>query len=298
MMWRLLLEPKTDGYPSDYLLARLRGRRRETSAAVAGRQRKLIEPWSSFQTELCWLFKTMDRKLRREFGLCFLYFELRRLLLALRRLSGRSREGLAQLAAESLLKRELIRQLQAVDDVAAAVRVLDAALEQDTHVAPQLEYILAGQGHRQMEEKLIDIFFHAAVTESRNPVVREYFADLVDLHNLLSLLKSRRWNLPETRPLLAGGTHTPEQWQALQRVGREPQLIKAIGRISGSEGFDAQSVEHAMLSRISHKLHRQARAEPESFLLLDYLWARYLHARNLGLQHWAGGQLAAWEKLG
>ncbi len=296
-MRTLLLEPKTEGYPPDFLLARLRGRRAVVDVA-SGRQRELTDPWSALQTELCWLFKTMDRKLRCKFGLGFLYFELRRLLIALRRLSGRSREGLAQLAVQPLLKRELIRQLQGAQEVADAVRVLDAALAPAAGDTAQLETVLAEQGYRQMEAQLVDSFFLAAATETREPVLRAYFGDLIDLHNLLTLLKSRRWQLPESPTLLPGGTHPPEKWQALQRAGREPELHKAISQISGSSSVDPESIEHTLLSRIRHKLQRQARAEPEAFLLLDYIWSRYLHARNLGLQHWAGGQLAAWEKLG
>ena len=297
-MWALLLEPKTDGYPSDFLLARLRGRRRELADVGSSRQRELVDPWSLLQDELCWLFKNMNRKMRQEFGYCFLYFELRRLLNALRRLSGRSREGLTRLAVQSLLNRDLTRQLQAVEEVVDAVRLLDVLLEQESGVAPQLENILAEQGYRQMEEQLTNLFFLAVVKQTQSPALRGYFGSLIDLHNLLSILKARRWKLSETATLLAGGAHSPEQWQVLLRVGREPQLHKAIGRISGVEGFDAESVEHALLGKIHHTLHRQARAEPEAFLFLDYLWERYLQARNLGLQRWAGGQLAAWEKLG
>ena len=297
-MWALLLEPKTDGYPSDFLLARLRGRRRELADVGSSRQREPGDPWFLLQAELCWLYKTMNRRMRREFGFCFLYFELRRLLNALRRLSGRSREGLVQLASQSLLNRDLIRQLQMADEVVDAVRLLDALLEQKSGVAPQLENILADQGYQQMEEQLTNLFYITVVKQTRVPALQEYFGNLIDLHNLLSILKTRRWKLPEPATVLAGGTHTPEQWHALLRTGREPQLHKAIGRISGVEGFDAESVEHALLGKIHHTLHRQARAEPEEFLLLDYLWERYLQARNLGLQRWAGGQLAAWEKLG
>jgi hypothetical protein len=298
MMRRLLLEPKTEGYPTDFLLARLRGRRRESIDVSARRLRESTDPWSSLQSELCWLFRTMDRKMRREFGFCFLYFELRRLLNALRRLSGRNRDGIVQLAIEPLLHRDLIRQLQTAKEILDAVRVLDVALEEKAAVAPQLEKIMTEQGYRQMEERLVTLFFQSAVSWSRKPILHKYFSELVDLHNVLSILKFRRWNLSGQQKLLPGGTYSPEKWQVLQRVDREPQLLKVIGQISGSEEFDTQSVEHSLLCRIHHRLHRQARAEPESFLFLDYLWECYLRAKNLGLQQWAGGQLAAWEKLG
>ena len=294
-MRRLLFEPKSEGYPADFLLARIRGRRRSSFDVSVGRSREPLEPWSILQTELYWLFKTMNRTMRREFSFCFLYFELRRLLTALRRLSGRSREGIAQLAVQSLLNRDLLRQLQNADDVVEAVRLLDITLEQETS---QLETVLAEQGYRQMEEHLLEMFFTAGVKQARGEVLRGYFRDLIDLHNVLSILKGRRWKLPESDSVLSGGTFTPEQWYQFLRVGCEPQLHKAIGRISGVEGFEAESVEHALLSRISQKLHRQARTEPESFLFLDYLWLRYLQTRNLGLQRWAGDQLAAWERLG
>jgi hypothetical protein len=296
-MQRLLLDLKTVGYPRDFLLARLRGRRRLWPNISGGQQRKPVDPWPAMQTELCWLYRTMDQKTRQEFGLCFLYFELRRLLIGLRRLAGRSREGLAQLTVQPLLNRKLVSQLQGATEVADAARTLEAALAKERLPALQLEQILTEQGHRQMEEALVDNFFHFAMTTTKKPALRSYFGHLVDLHNLLTILKVRRWRLPD-QPLLAGGTHTPEQWQVLQREGQELKLRQTIGRISGSEEFDAESVEHGMLSKMQKRLHRQARTEPEPSLILEYIWAHYLHTRNLGLQRWTGEQLAAWERLG
>lgn len=294
-MHRLLFEPNIEGYPADFLLARIRGRRRGALEVGGRMRRESLEPWAILRAELYWLFNTMNRTMRREFGFCFLYFELRRLLTALRRLSGRSREGMTQLAVQSLLNRELLRQLQNADDVIDAVRLLDITLQQET---PQLETLLVEQGHRRMEGRLLELFFAAATAQTKKKALRGYFRDLIDLHNLLSILKGRRWKLPEPATILSGGTLTPEQWHQSLRVGHEPQLYKAISRISGVEGFDAESVESALLSRIGQKLHRQARSEPGSFLVLDYLWLRYLQTRNLGLQRWAGDQLAAWERLG
>lgn len=297
-MQRLLVDLKTDGYPLDFLLARLRGRRQLWSGVSGKRQRISIDPWQARQAELCWLYKTMDRETRQEFGPCFLHFELRRLLIGLRRLAGRSQEGIDQLAEQPLLNRKLIRRLQSALDVTDAVRILDAALSDDSHTASRLEKVLTEQGHRQMEEQLIDLFFQSVTARPKRPPLRSYFGQLIDLQNLLTILKTRRWQIPESRPLLDGGTFTPRQWQSLQRPGQELKLRETIERVSGSENFDAESVEHALLGRIQRRLHRQARAEPESFLLLDYLWALDLQARNLGLQRWAGDQLAAWEKLG
>lgn len=297
-MKRLLRDLKNDGYPLDFLLARLRGRRPLWPKHLTNRQREQIDPWMSRQTELYWLYKTMNRTARYQFGLCFLHVELRRLLIALRRLSGRSREGLEQLSEQSLLNQKFLRRLQRAADVADAARLLDSELDHTTCTAPRLEKTLTEQGQRQMEEQLFDTFFRFVVSRACKPAVRCYFAHLIDLRNMLSILKSKRWQLAEWPPFLAGGSLTPEQWRLLQRPGQELRLRQAILRISGSDGFDAESVEHAFLGRVQRRLHRQARAEPEAFLLLDYLWARDLHTRNLGLQRWAGDQLAAWEKIG
>jgi hypothetical protein len=297
-MHRLLLELKTEGYPRDFLIARLRGRRQLWLKVTGGQQRKQADPWPAMQGELYWLYRTMDRKTREEFALCFLYFELRRVLIALRRLAGRNREGLAQLAVLPLLNRELVRQLQGAADVRDAVRLLDASLVNVKTASVHLEPILVEDGQRQMEEALVDTLFNSALHMGSGPALRSYFGQLVDLHNLLSILKTRRWELTEQRPLLPGGTHTPQQWQALLRPGQELKLRLAANRISGSDQFDAESVEHAMLGRILTTLHRRARAEPDPFLIFNYLWALYLHTRNLGLQRWGGDQLAAWEKLG
>lgn len=297
-MRRLLLDLKTDGYPLDFLLARLRGRRRAWSTATGRHSRQPVDPWPALQSELHWLYKTMPRKTRREFAFCFLYFELQRLLTGLRLLAGRNREGMNRLVEQSLFDRDLLRQLQKVREVNDATRLLDTALSDENGSGLQLEQTLTDQGQRKMEERLIDAFFHEADSRNRRPALRRFFSQLVDLHNLLALLKSRRWQLPEDRPLLPGGTQTPEQWQALQRPGQELKLRRSIGRISGIEEFEPESVEHAMLGRIQRRLHRQARTQPDPYLVLDYLWSHYLHTRNLGLQRWAGDQLAAWEKLG
>jgi hypothetical protein len=297
-MQRLLLNLKSEGYPFDFLLARLRVRRQVWSGITGRQHRTRVVPPLSKQAELRWLYKTMDQKARQEFGLCFLYFELRRLLIALRCLVGRNKDGVEQLAEKSLLNHILIRQLQSASEVADAVRILDAALNDTSHTFPRLEKVLVEQGYRQMEEQLVDLFFQTVVVSPKSPALRNYFCQLIDLQNLLSVLKNRRWQLSESRPLLVGGSLSPPQWQSLQRSDQELKLHQTIEQISGIDSFDAPSVERAFLGQIQHRIHRQAQANPESFLLLDYIWALNLHTRNLGLQHWAGDQLAAWEKLG
>jgi len=297
-MHRLLLDLTTAGYPRDFLLARLHGRRQRRSRRTGRMGEPLTDPWSTRQKELCWIYKTMDQKTRREFGLCFLYFELRRLLIALRRLAGQSREGLEQLKREPLLNRQLVRSLQGAATVVDAARRLDAALTEKNRPAPRLEQIFLEQGGRKMEEHLVNLFFCFSLSREHKAPLRHFFAQLIDLQNLLALLKSQRWELPEPPVLLPGGTYTPQQWQVLLRPGQELKLRQTVKRLSGSAEFSAESVEHAVSGRILRSLHRQARSVPDPFLILYYLWAGYLQTRNLGLQHWGGEQLAAWERFG
>jgi hypothetical protein len=240
----------------------------------------------------------MDQKTRREFGLCFLYFELRRLLIALRRLAGQSREGLEQLEREPLLNRQLVRSLQGAATVVDAARRLDAALTEKNRPAPRLEQIFVEQGGRKMEEQLVNFFFRFALAREHKAPLRHFFGQLIDLQNLLALIKTQRWKLPEHPVFLPGGTHTPQQWQALLGPGQELKLRQTVKRLSGSAEFSAESVEHAVSGRILRSLHHQARSVPDPFLILYYLWGEYLQTRNLGLQHWGGEQLAAWERFG
>lgn len=269
----LLENPEGRGYPFPYVLARIHGRRTQTAGLAA----------AAVRVEQRWLWGQMEPRRRRVFAPLFCYFELKPLILALRRREARQWEGVSALLAESLLARPL-RQVLGDDRLAtgAALERLGRLLQPLLPESGALRAGYASGGISAVEEQLLGAVLGAATAPALHPLLRSFIARLIDNLNLLTLYREERWRPASAAPFVAGGGVRSKQLDAWRKgrasAARDACAVALTGRRTLPES--PAELEAALLDGTTRFCRRLAR-EPEGVgLVVDYLWNLSLAGRS------------------
>lgn len=276
-MTGLLADQPQPEYPADYLLARLAARRQRWARQFAPRGHEgAMAGWAALAAEFRWLHGRMNRRLRRELAPLFVYFELRQLFLFLRGLgSGREERG-RELLAASFLADDLKRGLLAVTELPAALRLLGRAWP----AAPDLHRLHATGGLAAVEEGLTRQLLEAAARQ-RAPALRDFWAALIDLENIMALAKRLRWQAKRPFGYSIGGTFGVRRL-ALAERGQEPVLSSFLAiPLRGAVRQGAWSLEELLIDRVRQRLARPERPLPPAGAVAVYMWGAYATARRL-----------------
>jgi len=299
----LLRDMPGRGYPPEYVLARIRGRRGHLAvdwrqlllapeplaelAVTRGRNWPVpgtdAEVWGELLRESAWLYAQLGPRLRPLFAPLLLLFELRTVLLCLRRRQGGDGAALGELLGHSLLAPHIKKTLEREYDVKLAVEGIAAAFGVLGFPFRRLGEVFRERGLAGFEERLTTLYLERAVAEQRHPLLAEFFRRLVDRHNLLALAKSLRWGAA-TPPVFVSGGSVPARRLAAAAGAEERETLAVVRRLAGGEAELApETLEPLMLSRLGGFLHA-ARWQPDGVgAILDYLWGCRGYARNLSL---------------
>ena len=292
----LLRDDAGAGYPAGYVLSRLRGRR----AALAGVPRTGVpgtidadeQIWGGFLDELEWLFRQMDARLRDVSAPLFGLFEMKTIVLCLRNASLDRPEAQRRLLERSLLSAEVRRILGQRRQVGAIVAALGGALGGFSPAFLDLDSRYFEAGLKGCEDALMRMYLEA-VTEARlAPPARYFLTRFTDLRNLMALYKHLRWDLKGPMVLIRGGTIATAVFRDV--VAREDRgaLDALVARAAGLRLTDAASeigIETRLLAALGSTVRRACRERGGDWLVPDYMWSAYVHARNLAVRHHAAG---------
>jgi hypothetical protein len=300
-----LLRPmESRGYPTDYLLARIKGRRLELisdwrsltaadplealrSSRYAGVSGGAPEAavWLKFLTELDWLYRQMDERVRDSFAPVFFWFELRTLLISLRFLRGGDGPKVTELLATSLLAERVKRVLKGGEKAAPVVDALISRLKAVAERCWRLRGIYRDVGAREFEEQLLAIYLERVAGEAPHLLIREFFRALIDMRNLLILYKQLRWNIGKPAAFVKGGDIGRSKLRNIAErrdLAEVTQLILSLPGM-GEPPASRENVEHLLLGWLTRRVRRWGREPAGVGPILDYLWRCYLEALNLGL---------------
>ncbi len=279
----LLAPPSPTDLPAEALLARLRARRAglELSDAAGGgpAPAEFID----------WLAPRLGRALWEALRPCLEIEAMHLLLLALRhRLGGEP-------VPAGLLRRPwLAADLAGLIDRPGEPRQVVARLEERlSGTCPFAAGLVAGylrQGPGWVEQQLAAGVLGQALDRARAPAVRMTVRFLVDVRNLLAVLRHRRWQLRIPPPLLAGGELDAgilrRAWEAADAV----QLRQLAGRLGGTAPVDLEprAVERQLLGALTVRLRRAGRDPLDVGVVVDALWRCRIAARNRALRQACG----------
>lgn len=285
----LLRQPSFEGYPDEYLLARLRGRRanlgseRQSPAAAAGMTD--ADAWDTMRTEFRWVYRQMNEALRQTFAPLFLWFEMRTIILCLRFRRGGERGKAASLLPASLLAKPVQQALTEDGEPAAVMDALSGLLAAVDGPYRSLGDFYRERGGREHEQRLVTLYLERMTGLPLHPVLRAFFRSLIDMRNLVTLAKQIRWQLHEPQAFIRGGEITPERLGKALEMGTATGLATLLAALPDMGALPAVPVnpEQQLFGWLTRKVRRLGRDPLGAGLVLDYLWHCFVEAHNLSL---------------
>lgn len=292
------------GYPREYLLARIKGRRRflvadwrallaspDPLAAIAAtpyRQGPVpgneAEIWSDLLQELAWLYAQMEQGTRLSFAPLFLYFELRTVILCLRQRLAGDGGNCAQLLRFSLLSPQVQRVLQAEHDTPAVISELSALFAALAQPFKGLGQAYREHGMAGFEERLATVYLEQVATGRLHPVLGEFFRRLIDVRNAMTLAKHRRWRITSPPCFIKGGSIKETLFLEAAREAEGSAALSVLHRLAGPQAdLAAGNLESILLGRLTRLVRGMGREPSGIGCILDYLWQTAMQARNLSL---------------
>jgi hypothetical protein len=291
----LLRDIAADGYPTDYLVARVRGRR----AALSGGQRPPLAEaasdeavWGALLAEFDWLRRQMDPPLREMFAPVFMLFGLKTLVLSLRNKAAGRDATVDRLLRHELFADELREALAGAADANAAVSVVAAVLGGAPGGAAGLAAAYAADGLKGLEARVMRDFLASVLAARMHRAVRGFFVAFIDLRNVMTLYKQLRWGFSDAAAFVPGGSLATSRLATASAAGDAACLDDCVREIAGDvarpPAMGEVALESRLLSSLTHRLARRARDGDEVEIVLDYLWTVYVQARNRALRLHAG----------
>ncbi len=300
----LLQKFADQGYPAEYLLSRIRGRRSglvrdwrhlvfdaslfEASSLPKVGLMKAKSPegvWANLMREYRWVYGQMNARLRTLFGPFFLYSELRTLIICLRRLEDRKAGVLDELLHRSLLSDAMKEVLFLSTDLHAAVLGIERMLAPLGKTASGLTGALEKDGLRGVEQRLIEWYLAETAASGLAPLLRLFFSHLIDARNIMSIYKYVRLEIKTVPPLIPGGTVPEAKLYAIAKGGDLIAVGSLTGELTGMpvERPDPTLIELALYRGITVWLRRAGRDPFGAAPILDYLWRCSIEAMNLSV---------------
>jgi vacuolar-type H+-ATPase subunit C/Vma6 len=301
-----LLEKGRDrGYPSDYILSRVRGRKARfipdwkpfvdspspLEHLPEGHYQRIVSDrtpegiWRALLIEYRWVYRQMNEQLRRIFGPFFVYTELRTVFICLRNLKEMKRSALREMLSVSLLSAEIKKILLASTDELAAARAMEEKLVGFSGRFSGIAEILHQKGLIGFEHELTERYLSVIVRSDINPILQAFFARLIDARNILSLAKLVKLEASVEHPFIPGGSIDTVRLQEIldsrNRQGIEKLLKEYAGEEAGS--IEPLRLEAFLYRGISRSLVKEGRDSLSIGPILEYLWRCSMEAMNLSV---------------
>jgi hypothetical protein len=148
-----------------------------------------------------------------------------------------------------------------------------------------LEDIYRDEGLRGIERDITNTFLSVAIAYPLHPLIRTFFARVIDSRNIMSLFKYTRMDFSSRPEFLKGGSVSAARFHDI--IDREdPSVATSLVReVCGIrlERDDPARIEIALYTWITRFLKKAGRDPLGVGVILDYLWRRSIEAMNLGV---------------
>lgn len=301
----LLRTPADHGYPVEYLLSRIKGRRSrlirdwrpllfdpaqfdaQPSLKTGGFQKDRASDavWRNLMGEYQWVHGQMNQQLRDIFSPYFLYAELRTIFICLRHHVDKKTGAIEELLGKSLLSDEIRRVLMLSPDLPSAVSGIERHFSVFSSRFQGLGKELESGGLRSVEQRLLGTYLAVTIDSRLHRLMRAFFSRLIDARNILGLYKYLKLELKE-KPLFLPGGSIPEL--TLRNIMAKEELLALIPLVRECTGIiverpDATSIELALYRGMTRWLKKEGRDPFGVAPILDYLWQCAIEAMNLSV---------------
>ncbi|MDI6744192.1 MAG: V-type ATPase subunit [Thermodesulfovibrionales bacterium] len=301
-----LKKVKEVDYPADYLLTRLRIRRASLAKVVATRphpgglaeesNRDVIgqgidsialrsegDIWESVLREYQWVYDRMNKRLHEIFWPFFLYAELRTIIICLRYKKADEKNKIKNVLLLSLLSEEIKNTIEDSEDISALLERLEGLFAGFSHRFKGLKELYNGKGLRDVENSLINSYVGHMMSINIHPILKIFFSYLIDMRNIITLYKYLRWDIARYPAFLHSGTIREKR---LSRIFEKHQLseignmLSMLTRIKTVE-LTGRNIEDMLMKGLASILKNMGKDPLCLGVILEYLWLKYVTARNL-----------------
>lgn len=305
-MKRLLEVPGSRGYPTEYLLARLRGR---SSRFIKEWDGPLYSPdpaawlrqtrysgyvteysgegaWKGLLKEFKWIYSQMNDELRGVFYPFFVFTEIKTVILCFRykKVLEESLE-INKILDSSLLSGEIKRVLAMKADLQSVLKGFEQKTMSLYAGRPGLEDAFLNEGLKGLEQRLTIVFFDHIINSGLHPVLHAFFSFLVDSKNITAAYKHVRWGLEAQPYLISGGSLAESRLKKAVREKDMPAVMELIHAMTGLviEESPAPCIERALHAGLLKQAKTMYRENMDIGLVLYYLWRACLETMNLSI---------------
>ncbi len=249
------------------------------------KERSAEDLWRNLLKEYRWVYTQMNEQLREVFRPFFLYAELRTLFIGLRRLKDSSGDRAGELLGVSLLSDQIKEILISGSDMAEAVYVIEKCFLSLSDEFKGLTEAFEAEGQRAVEQKVANTYLAVIVRKRLHPVVRKFFARLIDARNIMSAYKHLRLEERKMPPFISGGTLPAAELREMTAKEDLFGISSLIRKFFGTklDALEPTKVELALYKAITRFLRKEGREPFGAGPILDYLWRCSLEVMNLSI---------------
>jgi vacuolar-type H+-ATPase subunit C/Vma6 len=303
-----LLRKRPDpGYPVEYLLSRIRGRRsrlirdwrpllydtglyESLPAARTGgfqKDKRANAVWRDLLAEYQWVYSQMNQQLRDTFFSFFLYAELRTIIICLRHHVDEKAGKVDDILDRSLLSDEVKNALLNSTDLPAGVRGIERLFSALSDRFSSLGRTLESSGLRGVEQRLIGTYLSVMIDADLHRLLNMFFSRLIDARNIMGLYKYLRLGLKVQPEFIAGGVIPAMRLKGIMEKDDLPGVALLIRAFTGIaiERPDSTAIELALYRAMTRWLKKEGRDPFGIAPILDYLWQCSIEAMNLSVLH-------------
>ncbi len=271
---QLLATTQPAELPTDALLARLRCRRAAIDLAsgsdTTGPPGEVVD----------WVYRRLNRQLRKRLGPFLELLAMRNLVLALRYLLAEENPP-ASVRQNALLAKPLQELMTAPDTESTIVR-LEAALERDYPFVDGLAVTWRSHGPGGVEQQLASGILQHGLNRSGKGIVNRVLSYQIDMRNCLVIKKYWRWQVSQAPQLTAGGAISIDQLVRIWTTRDEERLTALVAKLGGvsTRNLELVNMEQGLINGLT-RLLRQAGRDPLGLaVIIEYLWKTQLAAHN------------------
>lgn len=295
---------KTAEYPTEYLVARLRGKSgllpkdwkhvsAHPSPLALLRDYPVQEyidlfhqagPYYFASSHFRWILSQMNPGLHNVFTPFFFYLQMKEIIVILRlRLHGDHSERVAALLQYSMLDDDLCAAIVQSADFNTTLTTIQAFLSRQSKMFDDITAEDGMEkGWKKLEENLLDKSFRFILTRAAEPSLKRLIMTLIDMTNLVELAKMRQWEITSPPRTIGGGTIPRQLISGLNNRTSLVSLNRFYPFLRGTMPT-AADLEQLFLTWITGSLRRKRISGTTVDYILDHLWGIHINCRNVSL---------------
>ncbi len=287
------------GYPEDYLLSRIKGRRSsiirdwrfilhehdiihhiESMKNLSGINSDIID--SELWKEYYWVYSQMNETLRKRFHNFFEYMEIMRFIKILRYRKDNDIEMIKNITITGLLSEEIEDIILFYHDFPSLIKEIEKIFISVSSLFTGLTDVYEREGQKGIERFIMDRYLQTVILRRMDNTLMKFFVHVVDSRNIIFLLKSIKWSIIREPYFISGGKIERKKFFYIYNNKKLDELLSLIRSVTGVfiKGMEDREIENALYKTTSMMLKQRARTDSTG-LILHYLWSLYIEARNI-----------------